>query len=478
GDLDAPEVADAADDLDNILGGLDAAEEASDESSLDDILGDLDTPEVAEAADDLDDILGGLDVAEEASDESSLDDILGDLDTPEVAEASDDLDDILGGLDAAEEASDESSLDDILGDLDAPEVADAADDLDDILGGLDVAEEPAAVDELDDLLAGLGDDTPEGDTPAKETDDLDALLGGLDEGSDQGGDGLDDMLAGLDTPASANVVESKEEQPVVSHESRQSPFGLISEPRPERASLNRKKFRMAVFGDFTGRAAKGQMETGDALAARAPIALDVDTIDEIIEGFGTTLNLKIGKDGSGVEVKLKEFDDLHPDELYDNLGIFDEISGLRKQLAVGSMADRTIAQLQTWSETHATPIKLPKRSASTSVPVNLKLSDFQALIGDTGGSLTPSGPADDLIAQVVGPHIVKAPDAGAAEMTKAVDEALSSAMRLVLHHPDFQAIEAQWRSLDMLARRIETDSTLEIILYDVSAEELAADLAA
>uniref|UniRef100_UPI00356577F1 type VI secretion system contractile sheath domain-containing protein n=1 Tax=Sulfitobacter sp. TaxID=1903071 RepID=UPI00356577F1 len=133
---------------------------------------------------------------------------------------------------------------------------------------------------------------------------------------------------------------------------------------------------------------------------------------------------------------------------------------------------------KTWSETHATPIKLPKRSASTSVPVNLKLSDFQALIGDTGGSLTPSGPADDLIAQVVGPHIVKAPDAGAAEMTKAVDEALSSAMRLVLHHPDFQAIEAQWRSLDMLARRIETDSTLEIILYDVSAEELAADLAA
>ncbi|WP_439150061.1 type VI secretion system contractile sheath small subunit [Sulfitobacter sp.] len=476
--LDTPEVAEASDDLDDILGGLDSAEEASEESSLDDILGDLDTLEVAEAADDLDDILGGLDVAEEASDESSLDDILGDLDAPEVADAADDLDKILGGLDAAEEASDESSLDDILGDLDTPEVAEAADDLDDILGGLDVAEEPAAVDELDDLLAGLGDDTPEGDTPAKETDDLDALLGGLDEGSDQGGDGLDDMLAGLDTPASANVVESKEEKHVVSHESRQSPFGLISEPRPERASLNRKKFRMAVFGDFTGRAAKGQMETGDALAARAPIALDVDTIDEIIEGFGTTLNLKIGKDGSGVEVKLKEFDDLHPDELYDNLGIFDEISGLRKQLAVGSMADRTIAQLKTWSETHATPIKLPKRSASTSVPVNLKLSDFQALIGDTGGSLTPSGPADDLIAQVVGPHIVKAPDAGAAEMTKAVDEALSSAMRLVLHHPDFQAIEAQWRSLDMLARRIETDSTLEIILYDVSAEELAADLAA
>nr|WP_299287506.1 type VI secretion system contractile sheath large subunit [uncultured Tateyamaria sp.] len=235
---------------------------------------------------------------------------------------------------------------------------------------------------------------------------------------------------------------------------------------------------MAVFGDFTGRAARGLMETGDALASRTPIPLDVDTIDDVIAGFGTTLTLKIGKDGGGVHVKLKELDDLHPDELYDNISVFDEISGLRQQLGMGSMADKAVGQLKSWSETYATPIKLPKRSASTSVPTNLKLSDFQALIGDSGGALTQPDAADDLIAQIIGPHIVKAPDAGAAEMTKAVDEALSSAMRLVLHHPDFQAIEAQWRSLDMLARRIETDSTLEIMLYDVSAEELAADLAA
>nr|WP_299154051.1 type VI secretion system contractile sheath large subunit [uncultured Tateyamaria sp.] len=235
---------------------------------------------------------------------------------------------------------------------------------------------------------------------------------------------------------------------------------------------------MAVFGDFTGRAARGLMETGDALASRTPIPLDVDTIDDVIAGFGTTLTLKIGKDGGGVDVKLKELDDLHPDELYENIAIFDEISGLRQQLGMGSMADKAVSQLKSWSETYATPIKLPKRSASTSVPTNLKLSDFQALIGDSGGVLTQPDAADDLIAQIIGPHIVKAPDAGAAEMTKAVDEALSSAMRLVLHHPDFQAIEAQWRSLDMLARRIETDSTLEIILFDVSAEELAADLAA
>nr|WP_308445966.1 type VI secretion system contractile sheath large subunit [Ruegeria spongiae] len=63
-------------------------------------------------------------------------------------------------------------------------------------------------------------------------------------------------------------------------------------------------------------------------------------------------------------------------------------------------------------------------------------------------------------------------------MQKAVDEALSAAMRMVLHHPEFQSIEAQWRSLDLIARSVEADDTLEIMLYDVSAEEIAADLAA
>nr|WP_244615000.1 type VI secretion system contractile sheath large subunit [Pukyongiella litopenaei] len=51
-------------------------------------------------------------------------------------------------------------------------------------------------------------------------------------------------------------------------------------------------------------------------------------------------------------------------------------------------------------------------------------------------------------------------------------------MRLLLHHPEFQSVEAQWRSIDLIARSIETDDTLDVVLYDVSAAEIAADQAA
>ena len=80
------------------------------------------------------------------------------------------------------------------------------------------------------------------------------------------------------------------------------------------------------------------------------------------------------------------------------------------------------------------------------------------------------------MARVVGPYIRAIPDADAVAMQKAVDESLSAAMRLVLHHPEFQSLEAQWRSLDLIARSIEVDDTLDVVLYDVSAEEIAVVL--
>ncbi|MEM6619179.1 MAG: type VI secretion system contractile sheath large subunit [Pseudomonadota bacterium] len=76
------------------------------------------------------------------------------------------------------------------------------------------------------------------------------------------------------------------------------------------------------------------------------------------------------------------------------------------------------------------------------------------------------------------PFVQEAPSDGQAELLAAVDKALTAAMSSILHHPDFQAVEANWRTLDLLARRIETGMHLELVLYDVAVEEFTADLAA
>jgi type VI secretion system protein ImpC len=58
-----------------------------------------------------------------------------------------------------------------------------------------------------------------------------------------------------------------------------------------------------------------------------------------------------------------------------------------------------------------------------------------------------------------------------------VDQATSGLMRALMHHADFQALEAAWRAVFFLVRRVETDAQLKIYLLDVSKTELIADLA-
>ncbi|MEM9145012.1 MAG: type VI secretion system contractile sheath large subunit [Pseudomonadota bacterium] len=256
-------------------------------------------------------------------------------------------------------------------------------------------------------------------------------------------------------------------------------FGTLSVPdNTESVSADRTKFRIAILGDFSGRASRGVLETGEALGARKPMKLDVDTIDDVIARFRTQLVLPIGPGGASVEVELGSLDDLHPDELYDNVEVFAELQNLRRMLK-GGRAEQAMENLKSWGDEFGHLKALArKRARGTEVPADMKLTDFQKLLEANPDAQPEATPADELIRRIIGPYVVKAEDPAIEGMVSAADEALSGAMRALLHHPDFQAVESVWRSLDLLARRVETGGGLELVIYDVAAEEIAADLAA
>ena len=72
--------------------------------------------------------------------------------------------------------------------------------------------------------------------------------------------------------------------------------------------------------------------------------------------------------------------------------------------------------------------------------------------------------------------ITLAPQAADSEVI-AVDRATAEHMRQILHHPRFQSMEAAWRSVYFLIKRIETDRHLKIFLLDFDKQALQADLA-
>jgi type VI secretion system protein ImpC len=253
-------------------------------------------------------------------------------------------------------------------------------------------------------------------------------------------------------------------------------FGRLAARRPS-ASLG-KTLRIAVLGDFSGRSNAQSLEVGPALAARKPQTVDVDNFETVLRRIAPQLRLPVATDGGAVDVKFESLDDFHPDQLYNQVELFSELSGLRGRLKNNSTFAAAAAEVRSWAKLPAADESTAPaaRSGGSSIPHG-KLDDFARLLGRP--SIAPhETPARDLIKQIVGPHIVAAPNPEQDSLIAAVDEALSATMRRVLHHPDFQALESIWRSMELLTRELETGQHLQIVLYDITAEELAADLSA
>jgi type VI secretion system ImpB/VipA family protein len=252
-------------------------------------------------------------------------------------------------------------------------------------------------------------------------------------------------------------------------------FGTMRVATSKPATKKTGKFRIAMLGDFSARANSGKLDTGTELGSRKPLKVDCDNVDATIKRLSVKLRLPLGTDGSSVELAVNSMDDLHPDQLYSNLPIFSELSGLRQRLKTQSTFAKAAKEVQAWAGVKiARPPRRRPRSAA--IPANGKLSDFARLVGAPTVKAKPTVSIAEMLKQMVGPYVVPAKDPRQDQLVATVDSALAATMRTVLHHPDFQSFEALWRSVDMLVRRLETDEKLQIILYDVTAEEIAADL--
>lgn len=229
-------------------------------------------------------------------------------------------------------------------------------------------------------------------------------------------------------------------------------------------------FRIALIGDFSGRTNRGVIETGRAIATRRPVRVDRDSLDDAIARVAPRLELNLGSADQRFDVGFASLDDFHPDSLYQRLPRF---------RALRDAAARALASSSLFA---------PQATKPTPTPA----SALDAILGDApmppGGAALAKAPVrpeagvrdgglSEFVQRAVAPHLVSTPDPSAAEIKASVDAAITAELRALLHHPDFQGVEMAWRGVSLLARRLDTDSLLQIHLIDVSREELAADLA-
>lgn len=206
--------------------------------------------------------------------------------------------------------------------------------------------------------------------------------------------------------------------------------------------------RLLVIGDFSGRAPADR----PPLATRPTLRVDLDTLDTVFSKLAPRVTT-----ASAGEIALASPDDFHPDALLAKLELFRALRTARTQ---------------------APPSAAPANGSSTND------SPLAALLGGTLAGVGASAPKtagdaiDALIRKVIAPHIVPDRQHETKAYVAAVDSAIAEQMRLVLHDAAFQSREAAWRGVQWLVSNLELDETLQLHLFDVSRDELLADLAA
>jgi type VI secretion system protein ImpC len=250
-------------------------------------------------------------------------------------------------------------------------------------------------------------------------------------------------------------------------------------------------FHILILGDFSARVNRRVCETGAQLAKRRPWQVDRDNLEELLEKWDVQLTrtIVIGEE-EPITVQFKELDDFHPDNLFENVALFSSLRTLRQRLlnpdTFGAAAEEVLGWGQsvpandTTEQTSAESTqKLPADKSQGSEQNLADLLDgmlAEAQASDQDDSLDAEVDWSRFIQEIVAPAMPRRIDPRQDELVSCVDLATQSLMMALLHHPHFRQLEAAWRGLDFLVRRVETDVTLKIFLLDVSKQELVADL--
>ena len=188
-------------------------------------------------------------------------------------------------------------------------------------------------------------------------------------------------------------------------------------------------FHILLAGDFSGA----------GLPARAPVAIDRDNFDAVMAAMNVAVDLR------GLKLQFRELDDFHPDRIYRSAPIFQNL-------------DR------------GQPAPPPPAPTPTAGLLDQMLAEKTA---DRPVSLQDAGDIEWFARRVSAGQVIRE-DPAARQRQAGRDQRAAALMRGILRHPQVQALEAAWRAVWMLVRRLDTDNGVKLHLLDTTLPELLA----
>lgn len=254
-----------------------------------------------------------------------------------------------------------------------------------------------------------------------------------------------------------------------------SDFQLSTHGPGEAAPDSTMPMHIAVLGDFSGANSRTEQQRVP-IAKRKILAINRDNFDAVFAQLAVQVRLPPGD----TLLEFSELDDLHPDFIYQNVSLFDKLRTLKRQLKKPDSFANAAAEIQAWGDYRndaSPPADSPSNSPNEIGPATSLLdAALRGMDIDSQLSRGPQGKIDQLIKDIVSPFVEARADPREKDLLNSLEQATSETLRAIMHHGDFQQLEASWRGLDWLLRRIEDDSKIRVYLLDISKEELRGEL--
>jgi type VI secretion system ImpB/VipA family protein len=168
-------------------------------------------------------------------------------------------------------------------------------------------------------------------------------------------------------------------------------------------------FRIALLGDWSGRANRRLLASSEEIGPTRPLLVDRDNLDQVMSRLGARLELQFEVlHQNAITIDFKELGDFHPDSLFRQLQVFESLQRTRAQLRNQTTFPEAAAVVRSWSEIPEEPspaTALP--SVNPQPPANLPDTSEGGLLDQilSGTSSTSESTGKTAIAQPLSPEI-------------------------------------------------------------------------
>lgn len=221
--------------------------------------------------------------------------------------------------------------------------------------------------------------------------------------------------------------------------------------RPSASRDDDEQTRFYCLADFSGQTENPAIKI---------IKIDLDSFDAVMQKFSPSVLF------NNQLLVFKTLDDFHPDHLLKNQPDLIELQRLKRGLDNPNTAATIAAEL--WQHHQPNP------TTETITDSLDRLLERKSNLNEP--NVQAKNTVDGLLKNIISPLIVADTPPEHQALSAFLDAAMTDLLNSILHHPDFQALEASWRTLYSLLFDEDEDENQRFYLIHAKKQNLATDI--